>query len=65
MARSKSYDEPRIATAVCIPESLHAGLQSMADWNDVSVNLLVTKAISAYLYVGRRRAMTGQAKDVS
>jgi predicted HicB family RNase H-like nuclease len=49
MTRSKTYDEQRIATAVRIPESLHADLQSMADQNDVSVNLLVTKAISVYL----------------
>jgi predicted HicB family RNase H-like nuclease len=55
MARSKTYDEPRIATAVRIPESLHADLLAMADQNDVSVNLLVTKAISAYLYAGKRR----------
>jgi predicted HicB family RNase H-like nuclease len=49
MARSKTYDEPRISTAVRIPESLHADLLAMADQNDISVNLLVTKAISAYL----------------
>jgi predicted HicB family RNase H-like nuclease len=62
MARSKTYDEPRVATAVRIPESLHADLLDLADQNDVSVNLLVTKAISAYLYAGKRKAREERLK---
>lgn len=49
MARPRVYEEPRVTTAVRIPESLHGRLRGAAEERDVSVNLLVVKAIDAYL----------------
>jgi hypothetical protein len=49
MSRPKIYDEPRVATAIRLPSSLHGELQSAASERDVSVNLLVTRAVSAFL----------------
>jgi hypothetical protein len=49
MSRPKIYDEPRVATAIRLPSSLHGELQSAATERDVSVNLLVTRAVSAFL----------------
>jgi hypothetical protein len=49
MSRPKVYEEPRVATAIRLPTSLHGELQSAATERDVSVNFLVTRAVSAYL----------------
>jgi predicted DNA-binding ribbon-helix-helix protein len=49
MSRPKVYDEPRVATAIRLPTSLHEELQSVASQRDVSVNFLVTRAVSTYL----------------
>ena len=49
MSRPKVYDEPRVATAIRLPTSLHGELQTAASERDVSVNFLVTRAVSAYL----------------
>jgi len=49
MSRPKVYDEPRVATAIRLPTSLHEELQSAATQRDVSVNFLVTRAVSSYL----------------
>ncbi len=49
MGRPRVCDEPRIATAVRLPESLHQRLHDAATDRDVSVNLLVTRAIGEYL----------------
>ena len=49
MARPRIVDEPRVPTAVRLPTSLHDRLCGAARERDVSVNLLVTKAIEAYL----------------
>jgi predicted HicB family RNase H-like nuclease len=49
MARPRVYDEKRVTTAVRLPESLHERLRDAADERDVSVNLLVMKAIDDYL----------------
>jgi predicted transcriptional regulator len=49
MSRPKIYTEPRVATAVRLPSSLHDELQTAATARDVSVNFLVTRAVSAYL----------------
>jgi predicted HicB family RNase H-like nuclease len=49
MARPKVYDEPRVTTALRLPESLHVRLRSMAEQRDISVNLIATKAIREYL----------------
>jgi hypothetical protein len=49
MSRPKIYTEPRVATAVRLPSSLHGELQNAATERDVSVNFLVTRAVSAYL----------------
>jgi hypothetical protein len=49
MSRPRVYDEPRVATAIRLPASLHEELQSVASEREVSVNFLVTRAVSAYL----------------
>jgi hypothetical protein len=49
MSRPKVYEEPRVATAIRLPTSLHGELQSAATERDVSVNFLVTRAVSAFL----------------
>jgi predicted HicB family RNase H-like nuclease len=49
MARPRVYDERRVTTAIRIPESLHDKLRGAAEERDVSVNLLVVKAIDDYL----------------
>jgi len=49
VSRPKVYDEPRVATAIRLPTSLHSELQSVATERDVSVNFLVTRAVSAFL----------------
>jgi hypothetical protein len=49
MSRPRVYDEPRVATAIRLPASLHGELQSAATARDVSVNFLVTRAVSAFL----------------
>lgn len=45
----RSESEKRVATAVRLPESLHAELQQQADDRDVSVNFLVVRAVTQYL----------------
>jgi HicB family len=49
MSRPKVYNEPRVATAIRLPSSLHGELQTAATARDVSVNFLVTRAVSAFL----------------
>ena len=49
MARPKLYEERRIPTAVRIPESLHQRLQEAAEEREISVNLLIIKAIENHL----------------
>ena len=49
MSRPKIYDEPRVATAIRLPPSLHGELQTAATERDVSVNFLVTRAVTAFL----------------
>jgi predicted HicB family RNase H-like nuclease len=49
MGRRKKYLEPRVTTAVRIPESLHRQLQETADARDTSVNHLIMKAARHYL----------------
>ena len=49
MSRPKVYDEPRVATAIRLPTSLHGELQTAATERDVSVNFLVTRAVSIFL----------------
>jgi hypothetical protein len=49
MSRPKIYDEPRVATAIRLPTSLHGELQTAATERDVSVNFLVTRAVTAFL----------------
>lgn len=44
-----SYLEPRRATAVRLPVSLHARLRAEADARLVSANLLVERAITEFL----------------
>ena len=49
MGRPRIYDEPRIATAIRLPASLRDELLAAATERDVSVNFLVTRAVSDYL----------------
>lgn len=49
MARGSSNQEPRVTTAVRLSESLHARLLEAATERDVSVNLLVSKAVDDFL----------------
>lgn len=49
MARPRIHHEKRVTTAVRLPESLHDRVKEAADDRDVSVNLLVTKALEEYL----------------
>ncbi len=49
MGRPPVSQERRIATAVRLPESLHRRLQDAARDRQVSVNLLVTTAVTNYL----------------
>ena len=49
MSRPRVYDEPRVATAIRLPTSLHEELQTVASERDVSVNFLVTRAVSTFL----------------
>ncbi|HXW35326.1 MAG TPA: hypothetical protein VEJ87_12165 [Acidimicrobiales bacterium] len=49
MMRPKVYEEERVATAIRLPVSLREELQRAAFARDVSVNYLVTKAISDLL----------------
>lgn len=49
MARPKKFHEKRVTTAIRLPEGLHERLHAAADERDVSVNLLVTHAVSEYL----------------
>jgi hypothetical protein len=49
MSRPRVYEEPRVATAIRLPSSLHEELQSVASERDVSVNFLVTRAVSTFL----------------
>lgn len=49
MARPRLYDERRVATAIRLPVTLRDELQTAAAARDVSVNLLVNRAIRDYL----------------
>ena len=49
MSRPRVYEEPRIATAVRLPESIHGRLHQAAIERDVSANLLVIRAVGSYL----------------
>jgi predicted transcriptional regulator len=49
MPRPRVYEEPRIATAVRLPESIHRRLHQAALERDVSANLLVIRAVGSYL----------------
>ena len=49
MARPRTYQERRIATAVRLPESVHRRLHEAAANRDISANLLVTRAVTDFL----------------
>jgi hypothetical protein len=49
MARPRTYEERRIATAVRLPESVHRRLHEAAANRDISANLLVTRAVTEFL----------------
>ena len=49
VGRPKRHHEPRVATAVRLPVAVHERLRAAADERQVSVNLLVEKAIDDYL----------------
>lgn len=45
MARPRVYDEPRVATAMRLPGSLHEALKETADEMGVGMNWLVTRLL--------------------
>lgn len=49
VGRPRTYDEPRVATAVRLPVSLRRALEMAAAERDVSVNFLVVRAVIDYL----------------
>jgi predicted HicB family RNase H-like nuclease len=49
MARPRLHDEPRVSTQIRLPEDLHQRLKLAARDRDVSVNLIVTRALVEYL----------------
>jgi hypothetical protein len=49
MGRPRIYAEPRVATAVRLPVSVHDELQRVASARAVSVNFLVTRAVTDLL----------------
>jgi predicted transcriptional regulator len=49
MARPRIYEEPRVTTAIRLPESIHDRLRTVAHERDISANLIATKAIEEYL----------------
>jgi predicted transcriptional regulator len=49
MPRPRVYSDQRVSTAVRLPEALHLRLRQAATDRDVSVNLLVTRAVDDYL----------------
>lgn len=49
MARPTKHHEKRVTTAVRLTESLHARLHETAAERDVSVNLIVSRAVTEYL----------------
>jgi predicted transcriptional regulator len=51
MGRPKLYPDQRVATAIRLPPDLHQALRREAAERDVSVNLLVTRAVTEF--VGR------------
>lgn len=60
MGRPRLYEERRIATAVRLPVSLHDKLKRAAMSREVSVNFLLTRAVTAYL---QRLEAAGQGTD--
>ncbi len=49
MARPRTHPTKRITTAVRLPEDLHRQLREAADEREVSVNLIVQRAVTDYL----------------
>jgi hypothetical protein len=49
MGRPRVYAEPRVATAIRLPTSIRDELMTVATERDVSVNFLVTRAVTDYL----------------
>jgi hypothetical protein len=49
MARPRTYDERRIATAVRLPVSVHRRLHEAATDRNLSANLLVIRALTEFL----------------
>ncbi|MXY11385.1 MAG: toxin-antitoxin system HicB family antitoxin [Acidimicrobiaceae bacterium] len=49
MSQGARNQEPRVTTAVRLSESLHARLLEAATERDVSINLLVSRAVDDFL----------------
>ena len=49
MPRPRLYEEPRVVTAVRLPESVYRRLHDAATDRDVSANLLVIRAVTELL----------------
>jgi hypothetical protein len=73
MSRPKIFAEPRVTTAIRLPESLRDELQAAATARDVSVNYLIHRAIDDYLqrlpkigpYEGPTPRSAGQHPDTT
>jgi predicted HicB family RNase H-like nuclease len=49
MVRPRIYNEPRVVTAVRLPQSLHAQLHELAAEQSVSVNSLLSSAVDNFV----------------
>ena len=49
VGRPRLCDERRITTAIRLPQSVHEALRRAAGDRDVSINLLVNRAVEDYL----------------
>lgn len=56
MARPRIYNEPRVVTAVRLPQSLHAQLHALAAEQSVSVNSLLSSAVDNFVKRNKTKA---------
>lgn len=49
VGRPREYDEPRVATSVRLPESLHQDLAEAARDHGLSVNRMIEQAVIEFL----------------
>jgi hypothetical protein len=64
VGRPRIYDEARVATAIRLPVALREELRVTATAQEVSVNVLVTRAVSDYLARLRHPVETAHDRPV-